>query len=72
MTEQEMLAEIERNEEKYLKQIELRDKLITTLIAQCESMCEECALKCICFGGAKYETCARGLLAKLIMDEAGV
>ncbi len=49
-------------EDELVKQIELRDKLILRLLAEVEPLCEECALKAVCTG-AKFETCASGLLA---------
>ncbi len=51
-------------EDELTKQMELRDKLIIRLLAETEPLCEECALKGVCTG-AKFETCAAGLLAEL-------
>ncbi len=61
----EKLEKLEKQEELLTKQIELRDKLIIRLLTEVEPLCEECALKSVCATGAKYETCARGLLAEL-------
>lgn len=62
MTEQENQIKIENIEEYYQKQIDLRNKLILRLLAETEPPCDECALKAVCVGGAKYEACAMGLL----------
>ncbi len=65
MTDQEKLIEIEKIEEHYQKQIELRNKLILQLLAETEPLCDACALKPVCVGGAKYEACALGLLLEV-------
>ena len=63
MTEQERVKELETMEEYYQRQIALRDKLIIRLLDETEPLCEECALKAVCIGGAKYDACLKGLLA---------
>ncbi len=57
--------EAEKVQEEMARQIELRDKLIVRLLAEVEPLCEECALHGVCKLGAKFETCASGLLAAL-------
>ncbi len=54
-------------EEEYFRaQIDLRDKVILALLKlNCESPCEICALKNVCVKGAKFETCAAGVLAAM-------
>ena len=65
MTDQEKLIEIEKIEEHYQKQIELRNKLILQLLAETEPLCDACALTPVCDCGAKYEACALGLLLEV-------
>lgn len=65
MTEQEHQIKVEIVEEYYQKQIELRNKLILQLLAETEPLCDVCALKPVCVGGAKYEACAMGLLLEV-------
>ena len=70
MTDKEYIAELEEKEKFFDQQINLRDKLIIRLLAEAEPLCEECALKIVCTNGAKYETCARGLLVAMLKSES--
>ncbi len=68
MANEEYVAELEAQQEKYCHLIKLRDKLISRLLAEIEPICEECALKDVCIG-AKYEACASGLLAAMELNK---
>lgn len=71
MEDTKSLTAEEKQEEYYIQQIALRDKLIIRLLEDAEPPCTECALKNICVNGAKYETCARGLLAAIQQENVG-
>lgn len=71
MEDKKSLTDAEKQEEFYVQQIALRDKLIIRLLEDAEPPCTECALKPVCANGAKYETCARGLLSAMQKENAG-
>ncbi len=69
MINEEYVKELEADNEKLLKQVELRDKLLHIVLkGVCgEDICNSCAIKAICVSGAKVEVCVAGML--LALDE---
>ncbi len=65
MTNEERLKKLEADNEKLLKQVDLRDRLLRRVLIELndpEVLCAECAYKDVCVNGATVEVCAAGML----------